>query len=411
MEIYDIIVYILYFMGIFVSVFYFITYFENRNKLRSKLADKFPLISVLIPAYNEEDVISQTIQSVLNQDYPKDKLEIIVVDDGSTDKTYEVAKSFSNIKAYKKENNGKASALNYGISKAKGQLISVLDADTFLTPDFLKKTVKYFEDEDVGIIVSTLKPYKPRKLIERIQVIEYVISSFIRKILSLNNSLSAAPAGSIFKAELFKKHGGFDEHNLTEDFEIALKAQSHNYKLVHAVDAVAYTDVPSTFKSLARQRIRWSYGALYNIKKYRKLMSTSYGDFGMFFFPLIIVSIISSIAVLGIMVFRILESLLGKIGLLSATNFNISYVLSQASIIPNVTNLKIILGVFTFIIALTFLFLARKYTSETKSAEKLNNTNISFISYLVYVFIYSFVLITFWIISLGYFLVGKTPKW
>ena len=347
----------------------------------------------------------------MNQDYPKDKLEIIVVDDGSTDKTYEVAKSFSNIKAYKKENNGKASALNYGISKAKGQLISVLDADTFLTPDFLKKTVKYFEDEDVGIIVSTLKPYKPRKLIERIQVIEYVISSFIRKILSLNNSLSAAPAGSIFKAELFKKHGGFDEHNLTEDFEIALKAQSHNYKLVHAVDAVAYTDVPSTFKSLARQRIRWSYGALYNIKKYRKLMSTSYGDFGMFFFPLIIVSIISSIAVLGIMVFRILESLLGKIGLLNAANFNIPYVLSQASIIPNVTNLKIILGVFTFIIALTLLFLARKYTSEAKSAERLNNTNISFISYLVYVFIYSFVLITFWIISLGYFLVGKTPKW
>src|SRR3989338_5000438 len=196
---YDLIIYPIYFLGIFISVIYFITYFKYKDELRSKISNKLYDISIVIPAYNKEGVIAQTINSVQGQDYPSDKIQLIVVDDGSSDKTYDIAKSFKNIEIYKKENGGKASALNYGIKKAGGDLIVILDADTCLSSNLLRKAVSYFNDEDVGIVVPTLKPYKPIKFIEKLQVVEYTISSFIRKLLSLNNSLAAAPACSIFR--------------------------------------------------------------------------------------------------------------------------------------------------------------------------------------------------------------------
>ncbi len=411
MDLYSLIVYPIYFLGIFVSIFYFITYFEHKKGLKSKLSERLHYFSIIIPAYNKQDVISKTIKSIQEQDYPLDNIQIIVVDDGSTDKTYNIAKSFKGIEVYKKENGGKASALNYGIRKAKGEFIVVLDADTYLGNNLLKKAASYFDDENVGIVVPTLKPYKPAKFLEKLQVVEYTISSFIRKLLSLNNSLAAAPACSIFRASLFEKHGLFDEHNLTEDFEIALRAQANNYRLIHMIDAIAYTDVPKTVKGLVRQRIRWSYGALYNIKKYKHIFNVKYGDFGIFFFPLITISIVSSIILFLIMIFKLITEGLHQLGLLNLINYNINYMASKISFTTYLTNTKIFLGLITLVMAVIILYLAKNYTSESKIVEKINNTNINFLSYLFYIFIYSMFLVLFWIISIGYFVSGRTPRW
>jgi len=398
-------IYVVYFVSLFVTIFYLVTFFENKKYLKSKETNKFFSVSIIIPAYNKEAVIEDTIKSVLGLDYPKDKLEVILIDDGSEDNTYSIAKKYQskNFKVLTKNNSGKAATLNFGINKSKGELILVLDADTLPNKDVLKKTVGYFKDLNVGAVVSTLQPYNPKKLIEKIQIVEYTLSSFSRKILSLNNSLSSTPACSVFRADIFRKYGGFDEDNLTEDYEMALRLQAHHYKVIHALDSTAYTDVPKNLRDLFRQRIRWCYGTFYNIQKYKKLFGRNYGDFGIFFFPLVVLSISMSLFMFSISIIDIITILIKKFHLLSLIGFHITFDTKYFSILYILTDLRIILGIIAFALALILFYLAKRYTYE--------KSNINIISYFIYAFIYSVFIILSWAISLGYYITKKKPQW
>ncbi len=398
----DIIIYPAYYIGIFVGLFYLFMIIKNRKKLRSRPIKEFPFVSVVIPVYNKESVIKHTVNSVLNLDYPKDKIEIICINDGSTDESLRILKEYKNIRIIDKKNEGKSIALNQGIKFAKGKFIMCLDADTIVQRDLLKKCLSYFNDKEVNIVIPTLKPYKPKNLLEKIQLVEYSIASFTRKITSFNSGLTAAPGCSIFRAEFLKKSKGFEQNNITEDFEMALRAQSKNVKISMALDTVAYTNVPKKFKDLYRQRIRWCYGNLYNLKKYKRLFNKKYGDLGVFFLPLILISI--SLGILGITlaIIDISTTLIQKIHFLSLINFDYKINLTSLSIINFIIDLRIILGLVAFSIAITIFNIAKKYT---------NIKEVSLFTYLSYVFIYSMLLIGFWIISAFYFIAGKQPKW
>ncbi len=284
-------VYIVNFIVLITAFYFLIVFLFERKRLKPANLKRWPKVSIIIPCYNEEENIEETVKSLMKIDYPKNKLEILVIDDGSTDRTYEIArrlaKKIKNMKVFRKFQGGKASTVNFGIKKSTGQLIMVLDADTKLARNTLKKMVRLImSDKKVMSVIPSLIPQNTNNIIEKWQDVEYRIMNFTRLVLNLKNILNITPAASLYKKEFFKKYGFFDEKNLTEDFEMGMRIISNGYNVLIS-DAKAYTKVPSTFKQLKRQRVRWSFGHLVTLMKYKKLFfKRMFGDLGNFYLPI-----------------------------------------------------------------------------------------------------------------------------
>ena len=276
------------FFALVISIFWLQVMLLNEEK--TKITTKFPSVSILIPAYNEGKTITKTIKSVLNLDYPKDKLEIIVINDSSTDNTADMVKKFKEVKLiYNKHRGaGKASALNMGLKYANGELFAVIDADSEIEKYSLKNLISYFEDNKTGSVISSIKIRNPKNIYHHIQRLEYILATFIRKLMSKIDTLHITPGVlSVYRTKLIKKLGGFDEKNITEDLEIALRLRANNYSVKMSPDSITYTRIPSDFKELWHQRIRWFRGFIYNNLKYKKMfMNKKYGAMGRFQLPL-----------------------------------------------------------------------------------------------------------------------------
>ncbi|MEM3408077.1 MAG: glycosyltransferase family 2 protein [Candidatus Micrarchaeia archaeon] len=298
-----IIEYIMMFLVLFFTTTMLLIYLKNRKKVRetAKRTKYEPTVSFIIPAYNEEETILDTIKSVLKSDYPKDKIEIIVVNDGSTDKTAEVVKTIKDkrVKLINKKNSGKADSLNKGIEKAKGEIIVTLDADSYIEKDSLRKMISYFKD-DVAAVTSAVKVKERENMtfLEKLQRLEYLFTIFNRRLFAMINGVYVTPGPfSAFRREIFDIVGGFDPNNIMEDQEIALRIQAANYKIESCMDAVVYTDVPKDFSSFMKQRERWHRGGFRNVLKYAYTINPKYGDFGVFVMFYSVLSIILLIVV------------------------------------------------------------------------------------------------------------------
>ncbi|MFH1839920.1 MAG: glycosyltransferase family 2 protein [Nanoarchaeota archaeon] len=396
--------YIIYFVSIFVGIFYLVVYFQNKNKLQSREFKEEPMVSIVVPAYNEEKNIPKIIESFNEIDYPKEKLELIMVDDGSKDNTYAIAKSFAGerIKVFTRENSGgiKAVPLNFGIKQAKGEIIVTLDADTFMQPDLLKKALSYFSDPSVAIVIPAVRPTETKGFLRRMQLIEYTVAAFSRKILTFIDSLSVAPAASVIKAEIFKKYGYYDEHNLTEDFELGLRVVEKHHKVMHVIDSYAVTEVPNNFVSLFKQRLRWNYGTFYNLVKYKRLFSPKYGDLGVFYLPLIVILTAFSVFVFVKFFFDIIIRLFRSLYLWSLSNFQI--VFRDFHPMNFFTDPRILIGLFIMAISFFVFKLAKKHTGEKR---------VNIINYFVYLFVYIFFIIVFTLVALVRFIFRWEPKW
>ena len=253
--------------------------------------DYTPSLSVVVPAYNEAIVINQTIASLLSQDY-KGEMEVVVVDDGSVDATYAVARGQygdePRVAIYSKQNGGKASALNYGIARAHGEIVVGLDADTLFRPDTLRKLVAPLADPDVGAVAGNAKVGNRVNIITRWQAIEYVVSQNIdRRAFSLLNCITVVPgAVGAWRKSLVHEVGGFSEDTLAEDQDLTLAIRRGGRSIAYADDAIAYTEAPDTFGGLAKQRFRWSFGTLQCMWKHRDaLFRPRYGTLGMIAMP------------------------------------------------------------------------------------------------------------------------------
>jgi len=300
--------YAIAFFSLFTVLFFVLLFLRYRKDLDSKPAQKgwTPQVSIIIPAYNEEAHIAKTIGSALSLDYPREKLEVIVVDDGSTDGTLSAAREYEKdgVMVLTQQNGGKGAALNNGLRHAKGELIATMDADSELMSGTLMELLPIFDDKEVMAVTPAIK-VKPGtgKLLVELQRIEYLMILFSRKLLSFIDSVPVTPGPfSMFRAEVFGKVGMFDEHNLVEDQEICLRIQAANYKVRSSMTAIVNTDVPDNMKDLLRQRVRWQRGGLRNYWKYKFLVKPEYGDFGMFFVPLNYISIIAFFLILGLLI-------------------------------------------------------------------------------------------------------------
>lgn len=298
------------FITLFFEVFLLITYLESREDLalESMVARRdlkiYPSTTIIVPCFNEERTLAETVKSLLNLDYPKDKLSLILVDDGSTDGTMRVMRRFANhsqVRVFGKENGGKHTALNFALEKVETELVGCLDADSFVNSDALLRIVPFFERERVMAVTPSVKVHEPKTFLQHIQKTEYSWGIFLRRMLSSLGALYVTPGPfSIFRVSVFKELGGYKHAHQTEDMEMALRLQKNRYQIVNASGAHVYTVTPKGLYTLFKQRVRWTYGFLNNVIDYREMFfNKKYGNIGLFILPVAFVSIFSSIFVIG----------------------------------------------------------------------------------------------------------------
>ncbi|WP_181884632.1 glycosyltransferase [Neobacillus piezotolerans] len=233
-----------------------------------------PLVSVVIPAFNEERVIRKTIESILKSDYPN--LEIIVVDDGSKDKTsLTVKENFSekqNVHLVHKSNGGKASALNEGAKKAKGDILIVVDADTSVSTEAISSLVRHFEDGQIAAVSGNVRVGNRRNLLTTWQHIEYVTGFNLEKrAFATQNCLTVVPGAiGAWRKQVVEKLGFFSDDTLAEDTDMTLKILRNGYKVTIEENALAYTEAPKTIRDFLKQRFRWTFGTLQCFWKHKK---------------------------------------------------------------------------------------------------------------------------------------------
>lgn len=327
--------YILIFIGLYFQVYLLVTFFEfldekHKNAKQPYLlqdADLLPA-TILVPAFNEQDNVVETVQSLLNMDYPKDRLTVFAIDDGSTDNTWNVLQQFKNHPQvqifHKKNDGGKYTALNYGLERVTTPIVGCLDSDSYVEPNALREVMLTFATTNASVVIPSMLVAKNNTLMRRMQKVEYEAQIYLKKMFDHLRALYIAPGPfSIFRKEVFDKLGPYKEAYHTEDCEIGLRVQANGLRIAHAVNAVVYTHGPAGFGALLRQRLRWFYGGMRNLWDYRRLMFNSkYGDLGMLIMPLSLVSFFALAVVFIAMAVRIVPKIYQHIHLISISGFS-----------------------------------------------------------------------------------------
>lgn len=390
-------------------IFFLIILIENRKKLylpKKEREGSYPKVCIIVPCLNEEATIVKTVQSLLSLDYPKNKLEIFIIDDGSTDNTYERAKEVSiykQVKLFNKKNGGKWTALNYGIEKTDAEIIGCLDADSILDPSSLKKIIHYFQDKELMTVATGPKINRPKTIFQHIAQIEFLLVIFARKSMSLIDSIIVIPgACSFYRKEVFEKIGGFKEGHKTEDIEMTLRLQKNNIKIKNALDVSVYTIGQDTFKKLYKQRLRWNTGYLKNIWDYKMLFKKTYGDLSIFLI-LGIVSISLMIMLVGQLFFNGFLNVMFYFQKALAIDFNLIPLINfELNPLFIDINPFLFLSFISIIAILGMIFLSKKLSFEKQSYLKGILPFILFFPLLMFIFIAA---------SLYFILIKKKIAW
>ncbi len=259
---------------------------HRKNLVQKKRT--WPSFSILIPAYNEEACIERAIRSVLAANYRKK--EIVVIDDGSTDRTIEVVENLqrrfsrSNIRLITQPNSGKGSALNTGIKASSGELVMVLDADATIAKDSLKNSVKYFDDKRVKGVASSVRLDANDSWLGLIQRVEYLLSYRMKRSLTqLNIEYIIGGVGSVYRRSTLSQVSGYRTNTITEDIDLSMKVVSRGnkaYRVVFASDVQTTTQPVLSFGELVKQRTRWKQGRMQAFLRYKKLFLTRHKRHG-----------------------------------------------------------------------------------------------------------------------------------
>jgi poly-beta-1,6 N-acetyl-D-glucosamine synthase len=249
----------------------YLQHIENRG--RDAECTHQPPVTILVPVYNEEAVIAPALRSLLELRYPV--FHVIVVDDGSSDRTYEraiaVAGQYgrSTIRVVRKNNGGKASALNTGITLATTDFVLCMDGDSRLHPDTLRFAMRHFIDPRVGAVAGNVKVVNRQNVWTKLQALEYVeglntarrAQGFLRVV-----NIIPGPIG-IFRRSALLRAGGYDTDTFAEDADLTLKLLTAGWHVAYEERAIAYTEAPEHYLDLIKQRYRWTRGILQSLRK------------------------------------------------------------------------------------------------------------------------------------------------
>jgi len=260
------------------------SYLHQRELSTEEAHESYPFVSIIVPAYNEAEVIQSSLSSLLELRYPY--YEIIAVDDGSTDGTFERMKEFEGnhygvrVSVYRKENSGKAETLNYGIRRSKAPIVVCMDSDSRLTADALRYAIAHFKDPHVGAVAGNVKVINRHNIWTKLQALEYIEGlNIVRNAQAYFRSVNVIPGPiGIFRRKAIEATGGYDSDTFAEDFDMTVKILAEGWKIDYEPKAVAYTEAPEELLDIIQQRYRWSRGILQALRKQRHLLTQGSGS-------------------------------------------------------------------------------------------------------------------------------------
>jgi cellulose synthase/poly-beta-1,6-N-acetylglucosamine synthase-like glycosyltransferase len=412
-SVYTLIFYIFAFISVYVQIFFLVTFIEKRRHIvhnpENLELDSYPTVTIAVPCYNEQGTIDKTVKSLLALDYPKDKIKILLIDDGSKDNTWNIIKGFangSNIFAYQKVNGGKHTALNLALEHTTSEFFGCLDSDSLVHPQALKRILKYFEKDPMTMAVApSIIVYNPKNILQYAQGIEYDMSIYTKKMLGFMGGIHVTPGPfSIFRKKVFDDLGIYKKAHNTEDQEIALRMQEHGYKIDHCPDAYVYTNAPNSVMKLYRQRLRWIYGFIKNLIDYRRLLfKKEYGAVALFTLPSGLISIFGVIFLFSNILYNIFKFISTKIIQIQTVGvghvLNVNYKFDWFFV---GTKTALLLSVILYILVVISVMIGRKM-AEGKS-------RFSF-SIFYFIIIYS-VIAPFWMLRAIYnAIISKESSW
>ena len=412
-SIYIVIFYTFCFISVYVQIFFLVTFLEKRrfivkNPENLELA-VYPTITIAVPCYNEEKTIDKTVKSLLALDYPKDKIKIFLIDDGSRDNTWNILKSFdngSNIIAFHKENGGKHTALNLALENTTSEFFGCLDSDSIVHPQSLKRILKYFElDKATMAVAPSIIVYNPKNIIQYAQNIEYDMSVYTKKMLGFMGGIHVTPGPfSIFRKKVFDDLGVYRKAHNTEDQEIALRMQEHGYKIDHCPDAYVYTCAPDSVAKLYRQRLRWIYGFIKNLIDYRRLLfKKEYGTVALFTLPSGMISVFGVVFLFVTIITNFIKFLYHKIIQIQTVGFNNIFSFDyKFDWFFMSTKVALLLSIILYILVIVSVMIGRKIAK--------GNYKFS-LSIFYFIIIYSIVA-PFWVLKAIYnAIISKESSW
>ena len=329
------------FISLYFEVFLLVAFLERRfvrvSRQRTPVDEAtLPTVAVVVPCFNEEITVAGTVRSLLALRYPEEKIEFILVDDGSTDGTLSTLEQFRNdsrVRIFTKENGGKHTAMNLGLENTNAELIGCLDADSVVEPDALLHIAPVFENRLISAVTPCIFVKEPETILQHLQNVEYRLSIFNRFILAVIGSVFITPGPfSFFRAKVVRELGGWRFAHSTEDMEMALRMQHEGHLIANAPSAIVHTSTPRTLPALFRQRVRWTYGWLRNAVDYRHMVGNrKYGNLGLLVLPSALISIAAGIYFFSRIAFSSLISLRDEIiriqfsGLYPHASFDLFY--------------------------------------------------------------------------------------
>jgi poly-beta-1,6-N-acetyl-D-glucosamine synthase len=247
--------------------------------------EELPPVSIIVPAYNEGAVLDEAIESLLQMDYPT--YEILIVDDGSTDDTAEIAyrregrSGGVEIRVVTKRNGGKATALNVGIAESRYPFVLCMDADSWMEPGTLRAAMPRFRDPSVGAVAGNVKVANRGKLLTRLQALEYIEGlNMPRRAQGFIAAVNIVPGPvGIFRREALEEVGGYDTDTFAEDADLTLKLITAGWKILYEDRSVTWTEAPEKFLDVIQQRYRWTRGLLQAMRKRKEVLLKPFPDF------------------------------------------------------------------------------------------------------------------------------------
>lgn len=404
--------YALVFLSVYAQLFFLITFFENRKRILirdgSIKLENYPMVSIAVPAWNEGRTIEKTMHSLLALNYPKDKLKIFLIDDGSSDNTFEVMKQFENepnVIVLQKENGGKHTALNLALEKSPAPFFGCLDADAFAEKESLIRIMSYFEKVPSAMAVApSIIVNEPKNILQKAQGAEYEMAVYVKKMLGFLGAIHVTPGPlTVFRREVFDNLGPYKHAHNTEDMEIAYRMQVNGYKIEQCNDAFVYTNTPNTVKKLFKQRLRWIYGFINNTLDYKNaVFRKKYGNFALFTVPVGIISIVTASFLFIKFLINFVKFIIKKIEYYSISGFEFSTQTSSFDPFFINTRSLLFLTIFLYMLVFTSMILGRK----------MANKKIPFSVNMVYFFLIYSVVAPFWLLkAIWNTIVAKKPAW
>lgn len=264
--------FVVFFMLFLTFVLYIMSFFFKDEKYQ---LGYHPNLTVAIPAYNEEKRIHLCLDSLKKNNYPKGKLEVLVIDDGSTDKTITIARKYAFVKVLRQKHKGKTFALNHALKYTKSDVLITIDADTVVDSDFLVNMAAPFSNDHIGATSGSLQVLNKGTVLSFFQGVEYQVNNLVRHNFSRVFKTGIWFFGSLaaYKVSALKKIGGFKTDTMAEDWDVVLEIKKIGYNIINITNARGNTIVPEKISELFSQRVRWWVGGTQALIKNRSLLT------------------------------------------------------------------------------------------------------------------------------------------